>query len=201
MGVTGPPHPPTPHPVRSPAHRPSAQHPLEEGLWGAGPQAAPVPRGLSLPLVAMHRAQLLGVPDVSSATRLPGTNLVLLLFSQAMAETTPISRPLSSVSAPELMSMRSCSKEEQGLDLAGHKPFPGVQGCDFSSRSLEESQSVTRAIDWDGRCQETAMEITQPLKNKGAQVALTWWKGWSFSDLEHFDLYPLFGGTDHLATQ
>ncbi len=45
--------------------------------------------GLSLPLVAMHWAQLLGIPDASSATRLPRTILVLLLFSQAVAENNP----------------------------------------------------------------------------------------------------------------
>ena len=78
MGVTHPPrHSPAP-----------AQHPWKEGLWGAGPKAAPVPRrpgGLSLPLVAMHGAQLLGIPGASSPTWLPGTNLVLFLLSQAVA--------------------------------------------------------------------------------------------------------------------
>ena len=57
-GVTGP-------PLRGPARRPSAQHPSQEGLWAAGPEAVPGPRrlrGLSLPLLAMPWAQLLGVP-------------------------------------------------------------------------------------------------------------------------------------------
>ena len=94
-GVMGP-------PTGSPAHCPSTQHPSEEGLWGAGPEAVPVsrrPRGLSLPLLAMHWAQLLGVPEASSATRLPRTHLVLLLFSPAMAETNPAAQrpPLSPV--------------------------------------------------------------------------------------------------------
>lgn len=54
MEVTGP-------PMHSPTRRPSAQHPWEEGLWGAGPEAVPVPRRpreLSLPLVAVLWAQL-----------------------------------------------------------------------------------------------------------------------------------------------
>ncbi|KAK4827993.1 hypothetical protein QYF61_022695 [Mycteria americana] len=71
------------------------------------------------------------------------------------------------------MAVRSHSEEDQGLDLAGHKPFSRERkGGDFSSRSLEESQSVTRAIGWDGQCQETTMEITQALKNKGAEATL-----------------------------
>lgn len=57
-------------------------------LLGAGPKALPVPkrpRVLSLPLVTMPWAQLLGVPHTFSATRLPRTNLMLLLLSQAVA--------------------------------------------------------------------------------------------------------------------
>lgn len=69
-------------------------------------------------------------------------------------------------------------------------PFLGRKGGEFGSRSLEESQSVTRAIGRDGRCQQPAMEISQALKNKGAEVTLVWWKHWSFSDLEHLDPCP-----------
>ena len=65
-----------------------------------------------------------------------------------------------------------------------------VRRDDFNSCSLEESQSVTRAIGWDGWCQQPTMEISQALKKKGAEVTLVWWKGWSFSDLEHWDLCP-----------
>ncbi|CAM9180618.1 unnamed protein product, partial [Bubo scandiacus] len=51
-----------------------------------------------------------------------------------------------------------------------------VRGDDFGSHSLEESQSVTRAIGWDGWCQQTTVEIRQDLKNTGAEVTLVWWK-------------------------
>lgn len=73
----------------SPARHHSTQHPLEEGLWGAGPEAVPVlrrPMGLSLTLVAMYWAQILSIPDASSATGLPRTKLMLLLLSHAMGE-------------------------------------------------------------------------------------------------------------------
>lgn len=72
-------------------------------LSGAGPKALPLPkrpRVLSLSLVTMHWAQLLDVPWTFSASQLTRTNLVLLLLSQAMAESNPTAQrpPLSSVS-------------------------------------------------------------------------------------------------------
>ena len=137
------------------------------------------PGGLSLPLVAMPWAQLLGVPDTCSATRLPRPSLVLFLLGHGRnqacsAETTPISRPLS---VPELKPMRPRSQEEQGLDVAGHEPFSwGERGGDFGSCSLEESQSVTRALGWDGGCQQPATEVSQALRNKRAEATPVWWK-------------------------
>lgn len=71
-------------------------------LLGAGPKILPVPqrsRVLSLPLVTMHCAQLLGIPHTPSASWLPRTNLVLFLLSQAVAETNPAAQrlPLSAI--------------------------------------------------------------------------------------------------------
>jgi len=72
-------------------------------------------------------------------------------------ESTGISRPLP---APDLTSMRPRSKDQGRCDwtqtlLQGHK------GSDFCcSRTMEESQSVTRAIGWDRQCQETVMKLT-----------------------------------------
>jgi len=93
-------------PLHSPTHRCSTQHALEDGLWGAGPEEVPVPRRpweLSLPMVAMHWAELLSVPGASFAIwqtyycckPITVTNLLLLLFSQAMAQSSPATqRPL-----------------------------------------------------------------------------------------------------------
>lgn len=84
------------------------------------------PRVLSLPLVTMHWAQLLGIPHTSFATWLPRTSLVLLLLSQTITEPIPAAQrtPLSAApSVPELMSKRSCKEEDWGLDLSGYKPF------------------------------------------------------------------------------
>ena len=70
------------------------------------------------------------------------------------------------------------------------KHLGSVRGDDFGSHTLEESQSVTKDRGWDGRCQQTTVEIRQDLKNKGAEVTLVWWKRRAFSDLEHLDLCP-----------
>lgn len=73
--------------------------------------------------------------------------------------------------------MRPRSQEERGLDVAGHNPFSwGVRGGDFSSRSLEASQSATRAAGWDGWCQQPATEVSQALRSKCAEVTPVWWK-------------------------
>ncbi|KAK4827622.1 hypothetical protein QYF61_019832 [Mycteria americana] len=81
----------------------------------------------------MRWAQLLCIPDASSAIWLPKTNHVLLLFSQAMAEAIPaaqrpplISHPLS---VPELTVMRqpwiAQSSELEDHDC-GNSDFPFV---------------------------------------------------------------------------
>ena len=61
-------------PMRSPAHPPPPstlrRKPL--GCWPRGSRCAQEAQGLSLPLVATLWAQLLGVPDASSATWLQG---------------------------------------------------------------------------------------------------------------------------------
>ena len=60
------------------------------------------PGGCPLSLLAMHWAQLLSVPDASPANRLPRTNLALLLFSQAVAETNPAAQRPPPLAVPSL---------------------------------------------------------------------------------------------------
>ena len=56
-------------------------------------------------------------------------------------------------------------------------PFRGEKGGgDFGSCSLEASQSVTRALGWDGGCQQPATEVSRALRNKCAEVTPVWWK-------------------------
>lgn len=60
----------------------------------------------------------------------------------------------------------------------------------FSGCSLEESQSVTRAVGQDGQCQESTMARRQALKAVGAEVTVVWCKVFSFPELEHLDSCP-----------
>lgn len=49
---------------------------------------------------------------------------------------------------------------------------------------------MTRAIGWDGWSQETTMVIRGALISKAPALALVWWEGRSFSDLEPLDPRP-----------
>ena len=72
------------------------------------------PGGLSLPLVAMPWAQLLGVPDASSATRLARRSLVLFLFSRAMAETKRAAQRPPLLAVPSLRRAKAYAAPQPG---------------------------------------------------------------------------------------
>lgn len=81
------------------------------GCWPQGNPCARRPRVLSLPLLTRHWAQPLGDNDTISATWLPRTNPMLLLFFQAVEENNPAAQRLP------LLSVKLCRALHETLLL------------------------------------------------------------------------------------